>query len=229
MLVCTTVYWPGLNPLAAQFDSALIKLSNAEVQIEDLKLQLDDAMGAEEMLVQLTERNLMLGEVRMFPLYDGPDADAPQKIEEMRITIEDLEALKELNDELEENHVDTERALQAELDARDLAVHAQARRAAALEDACADADETIAQFRALVLALQQDLDGLRAQSASATEESARAASQSAAMRSLNLKLQSSATKSQARAIDFELKNIEAKEAQQLLSIVQVRVRSRRRG
>lgn len=42
----------------------MIKLANAEVQIEDLKVQLDDALGAEEMLVQLTERNLMLGEVR---------------------------------------------------------------------------------------------------------------------------------------------------------------------
>lgn len=39
-------------------------MSNAEVQVEDLKLQLDDALGAEEMLVQLTERNLELGEVR---------------------------------------------------------------------------------------------------------------------------------------------------------------------
>ena len=33
----------------------------------------------------------------------------------MRITIEDLEALKELNDELEENHVETERALNEEI------------------------------------------------------------------------------------------------------------------
>ena len=48
----------------AQYESALIKLSNAEVQIEDLKAQLDDALGAEDLLVQLTERNLMLGEVR---------------------------------------------------------------------------------------------------------------------------------------------------------------------
>lgn len=50
----------------AQYDSSVIKLANAEIQIEDLKLQLDDALGAEEMLVQLTERNLMLGEVREF-------------------------------------------------------------------------------------------------------------------------------------------------------------------
>jgi hypothetical protein len=46
----------------------LIKLSNAEIQIEDLKAQLDDALGAEEMLVQLTERNLMLGEVYLLHL-----------------------------------------------------------------------------------------------------------------------------------------------------------------
>jgi len=68
----------------AQYDETLGKLANAEVQVEDLKLKLDDALGAEETLVQLTERNLELG----------------KKIEEMRITIEDLEALKELNDEL---------------------------------------------------------------------------------------------------------------------------------
>lgn len=36
---------------------------NADAQIEDLKVQLDDALGAEEMLVQLTDRNLMLSEV----------------------------------------------------------------------------------------------------------------------------------------------------------------------
>jgi dynactin 1 len=33
----------------------------------------------------------------------------------MRITIEDLEALKELNDELEENHVETEKTMQEDL------------------------------------------------------------------------------------------------------------------
>lgn len=40
---------------------------------------------------------------------------AIKKIEEMRITIEDLEALKELSDEMEENHLETEKALQEDL------------------------------------------------------------------------------------------------------------------
>lgn len=53
----------GLTSYPEQYESTLIKLTNAEVQIEDLKEQLDDALGAEEMLVQLTERNLVLGEV----------------------------------------------------------------------------------------------------------------------------------------------------------------------
>ena len=47
----------------AQYDSTLVKLANAEDQIDELKQQLDDTLGAEEMLEQLTERNLVLGEV----------------------------------------------------------------------------------------------------------------------------------------------------------------------
>jgi dynactin 1 len=38
-----------------------------------------------------------------------------KKLEEYRIAIEDLEALKDLNDELEENHVETEKQLQEEI------------------------------------------------------------------------------------------------------------------
>jgi dynactin 1 len=74
-------------------------LKAAEAQIEDLKESLDHVLGAEEMVEHLTERNLELSD----------------KIEEMKITVEDLEALKELTDELEENHVLTEQELQAEI------------------------------------------------------------------------------------------------------------------
>jgi len=43
----------------------------------------------------------------------------------MRITIEDLEALKELNDELEENHMETEKALQEEISQNLTLTHSQ--------------------------------------------------------------------------------------------------------
>ncbi|KAJ7439861.1 dynactin [Mycena latifolia] len=194
----------GLDDLQSNYETTQIKLANAEIQIEDLKMQLDDALGAEEMLVQLTERNLMLGE----------------KIEEMRITIEDLEALRELNDELEENHVETEKALTEDLEAKDAQIREHVRKAEALEEACVDLEGTIGQFRDLVMQLQSELDSLRAQTQVAQTESQTAASQSAAMMSLNLKLQSSASKNQAKNIELEIKRMEARETRELLNIVQ---------
>ena len=63
-------FWHLVVTLTLSFvdshESVLIMLQNAEQQIEDLKIQLDDALGAEEVLVQLTERNLMLSEVKFF-------------------------------------------------------------------------------------------------------------------------------------------------------------------
>ncbi|KAJ7774997.1 dynactin [Mycena metata] len=194
----------GLDELQSNYETTQIKLANAEIQIEDLKMQLDDALGAEEMLVQLTERNLMLGE----------------KIEEMRITIEDLESLRELNDELEENHVETEKAMMDDLEAKDMQIREHVRKAESLEEACVDLEGTIGQFRDLVLQLQTELDSLRAQTQVAQTESQTAASQSAAMMSLNLKLQSSASKAQAKNIELEIKRMEARETRELLNIVQ---------
>jgi dynactin 1 len=79
-------------------------------------MQLDDALGAEDMVVQLTERTLTLGEVTAISRMNDSSCLCPiQKIEEMRVTIEDLEALKELSEELEENHVETERAMLDEI------------------------------------------------------------------------------------------------------------------
>jgi dynactin 1 len=66
-----------------------------------------------------------------------------------------------------------------------------------------------------------ELETLRSESQDAQNESATAASQTAAIMSLNLKLQSAATRNQARNIDHELKRIEANESKEMLNIVQV--------
>lgn len=69
--------------------------------------------------------------------------------------------------------------------------------------------------------IESDLDMLRAQTQSAQNESATAASQTAAMMSLNMKLQSSASKNQARNIELELFKIQAREGKELYEIVKV--------
>jgi hypothetical protein len=72
----------------------------------------------------------------------------------------------------------------------------------------------------LIPALPRELDSLRAATQTAQHESVTAAHQTAAMMSLNLKLQSSAAKNQARAVELEIKKLEAKERGELLGIVQ---------
>ena len=70
-----------------------------------------------------------------------------------------------------------------------------------------------------------ELDSLRTQTQTVQSEYAAATSQTAAMMSLNLKLQSTASKNQAKNIDLEIKRIEAREARELLTIVQVSIMS----
>jgi len=56
----------GIDNLQACCDETVIKLANAKIQSEDLKHQFGDALAAEHMLERLTERNLVLGKVRLF-------------------------------------------------------------------------------------------------------------------------------------------------------------------
>ncbi|KAG8856780.1 hypothetical protein FRB96_006284 [Tulasnella sp. 330] len=194
----------GVDDMHAQYAQTLARLEHADSQVDDLKEQLDDALGAEEVLVQLTERNLLMGE----------------RIEEMRITIEDLEALRELNDELEETHVETEKGLQDEIEQKELENREQLRKIKILQDALQEYETTVQQFRELVTNLQMELETLRHQHQTRQTESQAQASQSAALMSLNMRLQSSALRNQAKSIDLELKKLEAKQAKEMLSIMQ---------
>ncbi|KAG9326764.1 hypothetical protein KVV02_008654 [Mortierella alpina] len=175
-------------------------LEIAENQIEDLKQRLDDAIGAEDMIEQLSEKNMTLGE----------------KIEEMQSAIDDLEALKELNDELEENHSETEKQLQAEINIKDSQIRELTKRIESLEENIGDYENTILQFRELVAHLQSDLEQLRQKETTGPG----LGSQSQAMLSLNLQLQSTAMKAQAKAIDLELRKLDALQANDNLMLVQ---------
>ncbi|KAF8317347.1 hypothetical protein DL93DRAFT_2165610 [Clavulina sp. PMI_390] len=192
------------DEMQSQFEQTLSRLENAENQVDDLKQQLDDALGAEDLVVQLTERTLEMSE----------------KMEQMRAEIEDLEALKELSDELEENHVETERTLQEDIDEKEMQIHAQLRAIDILQESVEDYDSTIVQFRELVATLQSELDTAREQSHSHRVESQNQATQAAAALALNMKLQSNTTKNQAKTIDLEIKRLDAAQARELLSIVQ---------
>ena len=68
--------------------------------IDELKEQVDAALGAEEMVEKLTDTNLELEE----------------KMEKLNETVADLEALRDLSEEQEELRMEVEHDLREELD-----------------------------------------------------------------------------------------------------------------
>ncbi|ORX48475.1 hypothetical protein DM01DRAFT_255950 [Hesseltinella vesiculosa] len=193
-----------LQDIRGQRDRFKEQLDVTEYQMEDLKQRLDDAMGAEDLVEQLTDKNLTLTE----------------QIEELRGTVDDLEALKELADELEENHVETEKQLEAEIEHRDMLLRDQLERLRHCEETNSDYEATIQQFRELVTLLQSDLEQLKQKGEVEASEKSNLSSQSQAMMSLNIQLQNTVMKSQAKSIDLELRKLEAAQATDRLTYVQ---------
>ncbi|KAL6698888.1 p150/dynactin-like protein [Trichoderma pleuroticola] len=193
------------NALKEEHTTAKEKLAQSESAVEDLRQQLDTALGAEDMIEDLTERNMSMSE----------------QIEELKAVIEDLENLKEINDELEINHVQNEKEMQEELDFRDSVIAEQARRAQQQDANLGDMEYTLSRFRELVTNLQSDLDDMRASQAVTEGESEKLNDRSRAMMDLNMKLQISASKAQVKTIDLELRRLEAQEAEQHLEIVKL--------
>jgi dynactin 1 len=193
-----------LRSVKEHYDVTKEKLTQSEGLIEDLRQQLDNALGAEDMIEELTERNMSMNE----------------QIEELKATIEDLESLKELNDELEINHVETEKEMQEEIDFKDGIINEQARRAAQQEQTMEDMEYTLSRFRELVNNLHSDLEDMRASHAVTETEAEQLMNRSQAMMDLNMKLQVSAAKTQVKTIDLELRRLEAEEASEQLEIVQ---------
>ncbi|RDA85336.1 hypothetical protein CP532_1246, partial [Ophiocordyceps camponoti-leonardi (nom. inval.)] len=195
----------GFNAAKEEHAAVKEKLAQSEAAVDDLRQQLDNALGAEDMLEDLTERNMAMSE----------------QVDELKAVIDDLENLRDINDELEANHVQNEREMQEELDFKDSVIAEQARRAAQQEDAVEDMEYTLSRFRELVTSLQGDLEDMRASQAVTEGESDKLTDRSRAMQDLNMKLHLSAAKAQVKTIDLELRRLEAQEAEQHLEVVRL--------
>lgn len=122
------------------------QLQRAESVLAELRIQADVAHGAQDMLEQLTERNMALEE----------------RVEQMAADIQELEALRTVNDELEATHLETEAQLQQELETREDELAHCVNERDTLQMHLASHSTTIEQFRALVAELVRDRDTWRA-------------------------------------------------------------------
>ena len=142
-------------------------------------------------------------------------------VDDMRAAIEDLENLKELNDELEINHVEAEKQLQEEIEFKDSLLVDRERTAKLQQEALNGKDDTIRRFRSLVGDLQADMADMKASKQITESEAKELEDKSRAMLDLNLKLQNTASKTQLKAIDLELRKLDAQEASEHLDIVRL--------
>ena len=193
------------NKIKDEFASTKQGLSQSNAMIEDLRQQLDTALGAEEMIEDLTQRNLTLSE----------------QIDDLKVNIEELESLKELNDELEINHTETEQQLQEEIGYQEALLMDEAKKAAMQDGTIQELEYTVSRFKELVTSMRNDLEDMKAAQQISESQAIDLSARSRAIEDLNLKLQSSAAKAQVKAIDLELGKLQAQESAEHLSIVQL--------
>ncbi|XP_016408758.1 dynactin subunit 1-like [Sinocyclocheilus rhinocerous] len=158
----------------------------------------DAALGAEEMVETLTERNL----------------DLEEKVRELRETVSDLEAINEMNDELQENSRETELELREQLDLAGARVREAQKRVEAAQETVADYQQTISKYRELTTHLQEVNRELTNQQSSSAEQL-----QQPTAELFDFKIKFAETKAYAKAIEMELRKMEVNQANRQVSLL----------
>ncbi|XP_074197472.1 dynactin subunit 1 isoform X5 [Camelus bactrianus] len=174
------------------------ELTQAESTIDELKEQVDAALGAEEMVEMLTDRNLNLEE----------------KVRELRETVGDLEAMNEMNDELQENARETELELREQLDMAGARVREAQKRVEAAQETVADYQQTIKKYRQLTAHLQDMNRELASQQEASAERQ-----QQPPPETFDFKIKFAETKAHAKAIEMELRQMEVAQANRHMSLL----------
>ncbi|KAJ8316867.1 hypothetical protein KUTeg_004771 [Tegillarca granosa] len=180
-----------INNLRKDKDRYQSEVTELQSQIIDLKDQVDAALGAEEMVESLTERNLQLEE----------------KIQELEEEKADLETLHEMNEELQENARDTELELREEIDLANAKVVESQRKVDAAHETLADYEGTINKFRELVAHLQDENKDLRGK-----VETTETKQEAPAIEVFDFKTKFAESKAYAKTIDMELRKLEVQQA-----------------
>lgn len=191
------------DTMKQEYDICKEKLLLSEDRAEDLKEQLDNALGAEDIIEKLSDENAQQSDV----------------IVQLRDTIKDLEELKEINDELEINHIEHEKELDKIIEEKNSIIYRQAQQVADQNKDIDDMQYTLVKFKELVSNLQKDLQDMEASHALNEVETEQLNSNAKTLQDLNHKLTINAAKTQVKTIDLELQRMWAREAQMHLEIL----------
>jgi len=182
-----------LNDLKKNKSSLNGQLEEQQKVIAELQEQVDAALGAEEMVEQLTDRNLALEE----------------KIGELQDAVTDLEQLHDMNEELQETARETELELREELDMARTKIGEVRKELDAALEMVADRNSTIEKFREVVQQLQNSHQELREALQRETNKPVGAPPEM-----IDYQKMFSETKTFTKAIDLELRKLEVQQALQ---------------
>ncbi|KAG0725011.1 Dynactin subunit 1 [Chionoecetes opilio] len=174
-------------------DKLAAQVGQLEQTISDLQEQVDAALGAEEMVEMLTDRNLNLEE----------------KVAELLETVADLEAINDMNDQLQENARELELELREELDMASSRIREVMREREASNEVIVDQDTTIKKFRELVQKQQEQNLDMRHALEKETNKPIGTPSEI-----IDFKKMFTETKAHSKAIDMELRRLEVAQANQ---------------
>ncbi|XP_041476320.1 dynactin subunit 1-like isoform X6 [Lytechinus variegatus] len=187
-----------LKDIKAQKDSTNKALKDAENTIIELKEQVDAALGAEEMVESLTEKNLEMEE----------------KFQELEATMADLEAMNDMNEELQENARETEMELREELDMSKSQISQYQLKINQFQENIQDHQETIAKFRQLTASLQEKNRDLLNQT-----QSSEADSSPSEAPAYDFTTKFTEAKVQSKTIEVELRKLEVNQANEHIRLL----------
>ncbi|KAI9791833.1 MAG: hypothetical protein M1816_003378 [Peltula sp. TS41687] len=191
-----------LTGIKSEHETTKVKLAESVATVQDLREQLDMALGAEESIEQLSQLN---------HAYQD-------QVNELQTQVDDLHSLTVLHEEIEAAHTETQRQMQAEIDHRDALLAEHNRRAARKEQTIQEQVETIARFRKVVMGLQNDLEDMRESQRITGPQGEGVNDRSEGTMDLNRKLQASKSRARSKTIELELLRLEAQQASEQLAI-----------
>ncbi|GMF09194.1 unnamed protein product [Phytophthora lilii] len=135
-----------LVSLREEVEELTTKKNKLESEAEELKEMLDVANAYETMVEDLTEKNLTLGE----------------KLAEMETTVQSLESLREVDQEMEHQHTEYEAELRDEIDSQRATLQELKQAALDQKTVLEDKERTIARFRDLAHSHREEIARLKA-------------------------------------------------------------------
>jgi dynactin 1 len=192
-----------MEELQEQMKNLQTTIATSEGIIKELREQVDAAEDWEEIIDDLSSQNQQYKD----------------QLVEKDLVIQDLENLKELNDELEMHHMEQAMDLRAELDVKEAEVVDQTRKLTEQEASIVDQDAMITKFRDLVLDLQSKMTDAESSKTMSEEEAKDVTGRFNEMMEMNRRLRNATLTSTVKTITSELQMMQAQEAAEELEIV----------